>query len=61
MILLGTGIIFVVSLIFAIIFFVKYRKAKRALFLIFGIIFTMLALTSVLYVLAAILLVTAID
>jgi hypothetical protein len=61
MTLLAAGIIFIVLLVLAIIFFIQYSKTKKMPFLILGIIFIVLIAVVVIYGLAAVLLIDAIE
>ena len=61
MTLLAAGIIFIALLVLAIVFFVRYSKTKKTPFLILGIIFIVLIAVVVIYGLAAVLLIDAIE
>ncbi|MDL2238187.1 hypothetical protein LJC56_10255 [Christensenellaceae bacterium OttesenSCG-928-K19] len=61
MTLLAAGIIFIALLVLAIVFFIRYSKTKKTPFLILGIIFIVLIAVVVIYGLAAVLLIDAIE
>jgi hypothetical protein len=59
--LIAAGIIFIALLVLAIVFFIRYSKTKKTPFLILGIIFIALIAVVVIYGLAAVLLIDAIE
>jgi hypothetical protein len=61
MTILAAGIIFIALLVLAIVFFIRYNKTKKTPFLVLGIIFIVLIAVVVIYGLAAVLLIDAIE
>jgi hypothetical protein len=61
MTLIAARIIFIALLVLAIVFFIRYSKTKKTPFLILGIIFIALIAVVVIYGLAAVLLIDAIE